>query len=1056
MGAKRNISSFTLIVAFLAVALAGVAFLPLLPVKLSPSRTLPGLSVNFGMPGNAARIVEMEATSKLEAMLARLQGIKKIHSYSGNGWGSIYLEFDRHTDIDAIRFEASTIIRQTWPQLPESTTFPVISLERPDDNTMRPFLTYTINAPSTPITIQQYAESNIRPKLSLLSDIYRINIDGATPMEWQLEYDIRQLQLLDIEIDDITNAVQHSFRIEYLGHATLENTDTTQSWIRLSLAPENRINNLDATKIHVTNKHGKIFTLDQLVKVHYKEETPQSYFRINGLNSIYISIFANENANQLDLSNKIKKEMDEIIAQLPTGYHINISYDATDFMQRELSKIYMRTGLTLLFLLLFVFIVTFSFRYLLMIVISLTVNIAIAIGLYYLLKLEIELYSLTGITISLNLIIDNTIVMAEHIRHKGNRNVFMSILAATLTTIGALTIIFFLDEKIRLLLQDFAAVIIINLSISLFIALFFIPSLMEKLKIEKRHGYFKKKRLKKLQKKWIIKFNHFYERMILLFLRRKWICFIVLIFVFGLPVFMLPESIDSEKRIAQSYNNLVKNETYKNKVKPIITKTLGGTMRLFAEKVYEGSYFSQPEETVLTVTATLPNGATLDQMNNLISKMETFLTGYKEIRQFQTTIHNARQAMINIYFHKAYQYGSFPYQLKSHVISKALELGGGSWSVFGLADMGFSNNVYESAGSYQIVMYGYNYDELYFWSEHLKDKLLTFPRIKEVQISSRFSWFKDDYQEFYFDLNKKHLAEQNIRPQELFAIINPVFGRNIHIGTIYRENEVEKIKLASRQSEEYDVWCLLNVPQQIKNRFLKFLTFASISKTQASQEIVKENQQYRLCLQYEYIGAAKQGEKVAKQTIEEFSKMLPMGYSVEKINQTWQWDRKDNKQYLLIFLVLAIIYFIASILFDSLKQPFAIIFIIPVSYIGVFLTFYWFQINFDQGGFAAFILLCGITINSSIYIFSEYNSLRKRNKNTLPLRAYMKAWSIKITPILLTIFSTILGFIPFLIGDNKETFWFPLATGTIGGLIMSLFGIFFYLPLFIIPRKSVK
>lgn len=68
---------------------------------------------------------------------------------------------------------------------------------------------------------------------------------------------------------------------------------------------------------------------------------------------------------------------------------------------------------------------------------------------------------------------------------------------------------------------------------------------------------------------------------------------------------------------------------------------------------------------------------------------------------------------------------------------------------------------------------------------------------------------------------------------------------------------------------------------------------------------------------------------------------------------------KDNKQYLLLLIVIGIIFFITSILFNSLKQPLAIIFVIPVSYIGVFLTFYWFKLNFDQGGFASFVLLCG-------------------------------------------------------------------------------------------------
>ncbi len=158
-------------------------------------------------------------------------------------------------------------------------------------------------------------------------------------------------------------------------------------------------------------------------------------------------------------------------------------------------------------------------------------------------------------------------------------------------------------------------------------------------------------------------------------------------------------------------------------------------------------------------------------------------------------------------------------------------------------------------------------------------------------------------------------------------------------------------------------------------------------------------------------------------------------------------------QYALLFLIIAIIFFPASILFNSFKEPLAVIFVIPISYIGVFLTFYWFKLNFDQGGFASFVLLCGITVNASIYILNEYNQIRERIPAISPIRAYLKAWNAKITPIFLTVISTILGFIPFMLGTDKEAFWFPLAAGTIGGLIMSILGIFFYLPIFTLKKE---
>ena len=1057
---QTKASSFTLIVAFICVALIGLALIPLLPVNLNPSRTLPGFTVQFSMPGTSSRVVEIEATSKLEAMLARIKGIKNIYSTSDNGSGSITIELDKYADIDAVRFEASTIIRQTWPQLPDGVSYPYIRMKRPDENASRPFMSFTLNAPSTPILIQQYADEHIKTRLAQIQGIYKIDLSGATPMEWVLEYDSEQLRRLGITLSDIQQAVSRYYLKEFLGTYNVESSTGGKEWIRLALMPETKDEGFDASRIRVKSAEGKLISLDELVTVSHMEEAPQSYYRINGLNSIYLSITAEETANQLQLSKQVKEEMEAIQKVLPAGYEIHTSYDATEFIHEELNKIYLRTGLTVLILLFFVLIITLNPRYLFLIVVSLSINIAVAVIFYYLFGLEMQLYSLAGITVSLNLVIDNTIVMTDHILHRRNLKAFMSILAATLTTMGALVIIFFLDEKIRLNLQDFAAVVIINLAVSLFVALFFVPALVEKIGLKKRKRRRTQSRFfllrASLPRRITVYFTRFYGWMIRKLCRWRVAVCILLILLFGLPVFMLPDKVEGEGRATEWYNKTLGSSTYKEKIKPIVDKALGGSLRLFIQKVYNGSYFTRNEEVVLYVYANLPNGSTLEQMNELIKKMEIYLSQFKEIKQFQTSVYNARRGNINIYFTKEHQNSGFPYTLKANIISKALQLGGGSWGVYGLQDQGFSNDVREGAGSFQVKMYGYNYDELYEWAEKLKAKLLTHRRIKEVIINSYFSYWKDDYQEFYFNLNRERMAQENINANILFSTIRPIYGKNMEIGSVVAENGSEKIKLSSKQSQEYDIWAMQYFPYGTDDKQYKLSELATMEKGQMPQQVAKENQQYRLCLQYEYIGSGEQGNKILKRDLEEFNKELPMGYTAQSERESWGWGKKDNKQYLLLLVVIAIIFFTTSILFNSLKQPLAIIFIIPVSYIGVFLTFYWFKLNFDQGGFASFVLLCGITVNASIYILNEYNAIRRRHPRMSALRAYTKAWNAKILPIFLTVVSTILGFIPFMVGTDKEAFWFPLAAGTIGGLVMSIIGIFFFLPVFVLKKRVGK
>ena len=1016
----KKLSSFTVIVSFVCLALVGLAMLPLLPVKLNPSRALPGFTVTYSVPSSSSRVVEMEVTSKLEAMLARITGVKKIESTSDNGSGSIRVELDKHVDIDAARFEASTIIRQTWPQLPEGMSYPIITMQVPDEENARPFMIYTLNALVSPIEIQRYAEENISPRLSQLDGVYRIMLSGATPMEWQLQYDSRQLQNVGVTIDDISSAIQRYSQRAFLGTHNMD-AQGKQEWIRLTVMPEQDEDVFNPSDIVVNTASDKLIRLDQLVNVSHVEAAPQSYYRINGLNSIYLTITANESVNQLELNEDVKAEMAEVLRQLPDGYEVHASYDATEYIRKELDKIYYRTFLTVVILLGFVWVISRRWKYLFLITVSLAVNISVALIFYYLVGLEMQLYSLAGITISLNLVIDSTIVMADHYIHRHNLKAFLAVLAATLTTMGALVIIFFLNDNIRLNLQDFAAVVIINLAVSLLVSLFFVPSLIDRLKMNvkgignDRGGKVSNSSSKrKLQ----ILFSHFYEVAVRYLARFRWAVSILLVvgFAYGLYIFI--------------------------------------------NKVYNGSYFTRNDEVVLYANANLPNGSTLDQMNTLIQRMEVFLSDFKEIKQFQTTIYNANRANISIYFKDEYAHTGFPYQLKSRMTTQALQLGGGSWSIYGLADQGFSNDVRETAGSYRIRMYGYNYDELYEWAEKMKAKLLEHRRIQEVAITSEFSFWKDDYQEYYINLDRERMMKAGITPSGLFSTLRPVFGRDMSVGSVSTPDGIERIKLTSLQSKEYDIWMLINGQWSMANgqssnesQKSKLSDFASIEKGQQPQRVVKENQQYRLCLQYEYVGAAEMGKRVQERELEAFIPQLPMGYTAEGIDYYSSWTKKDNRQYLLLLVVIAIIFFITGILFNSWKQPLAIIFVIPVSYIGVFLTFYWFHLNFDQGGFASFVLLCGITVNASIYIINEYNNIRKRYPHLSSARTYVKAWNAKVIPIFLTVISTILGFIPFMVGTSKEAFWFPLAAGTIGGLLMSVIAIFCFLPAFVVKRK---
>ena len=261
-----------------------------------------------------------------------------------------------------------------------------------------------------------------------------------------------------------------------------------------------------------------------------------------------------------------------------------------------------------------------------------------------------------------------------------------------------------------------------------------------------------------------------------------------------MPVFIIPEKIEGDSRWVERYNAIFGSSVYKDKIKPVTDVVLGGTLRLFVEKVYNGSYWDRDTgEPVLYINATLPNGATVEQMDALVRKMEMYLRGFSEVRQFQTSVSGPRRASISVYFDKQSQHSGFPYRLKGDVISKALTLGGGSWNVYGLQDQGFSNDVRENAGSYRVKLTGYNYDELSDWAYRMRDTLLTHRRIKEVTVASEFSHWKDDYTEFHLAIDRDRLAKYGINASQLFRAIEPTFGREINCGQIVVDRSAQSI-----------------------------------------------------------------------------------------------------------------------------------------------------------------------------------------------------------------------------------------------------------------------
>ncbi|MFT7120083.1 MAG: multidrug efflux pump subunit AcrB [Neolewinella sp.] len=155
---------------------------------------------------------------------------------------------------------------------------------------------------------------------------------------------------------------------------------------------------------------------------------------------------------------------------------------------------------------------------------------------------------------------------------------------------------------------------------------------------------------------------------------------------------------------------------------------------------------------------------------------------------------------------------------------------------------------------------------------------------------------------------------------------------------------------------------------------------------------------------------------------------------------------------MLMRLAVVLIFFICALLFESLRQALKIVLLIPISCIGILLTFYWFDLRLYQGGYTSFLLVIGLAVKGLILVVNEFNWLRKQHRDWSETALYAMAVRHKTLPIVLTVISTAAGLTPFLIGGWNEVFWHALAAGTIGGLFFPVVVIMVISPVFFLRR----
>jgi len=999
--------------AYLAVALLGVAAWQNIPIELLPDTELPQLHVTAQWRGASPEALEAFVTAPLEAAVQQVRGVEKITSVSSEQWGmaqaNITVEFSRGTDMDFARLDLSERLAAIDEELPAEVPAPLIEPYVPEEfrQQQRAFLRYTLTGPYTLEALRAHVDDDLVPDLLQVDGVAGVEVSGGRERLLEISLDEQKVNALGLAPGRVWQKIRE---LEYVSEAGV----VVEGGLLRTIAIRHRTESADQIRqAPLLIDRGRLVRVADVATVHDTYEDAQSYYRIDGQPAVAFEVHKEVGVNTVDLADRVKERLAQLEPVHPSGVRLILDEDESEAIKLQLTDLRYRAliaaGVIFVVLLLFLR----SFRSAGIVFATIGFSILIALNLIYFGGLTLNVLTLMGLAMGFGLIVDNAIVVLENIYRKvhdterpgdaattasasaaaeeGARQVVLPILAATLTTIIVFIPFVYLQGELRVYYVPLAIVVGMSLLASLFVAFTFIPALAAKLFASRRsrgalgEGAPQRRPL----------YVRLYAALLGVTLRFPWVTAVLALAV------------------------------------------LAGSWHLFDKYVTRGvlwrSWWGQ--QTYIDVIINLPRGAELERTDELARYFETKLRQTPEVEQFVSRV-QPQYARITATFPDSLENTWIPVAIKEQMVAYSNLFGGAEVRVYG-----FGPSFYGGGGgapNYSIKILGFNYETVRDIAEDLGRRLKRFSRIQDVDVNSAGGWYtRDKASEFVLRLDRQRLGLHGLTARDVVNQVVAAVAGQVQRGNIRISGEEVRFDVKIAGNEDVDVHdlreLLLLTPT---GEGVRLDDVAALSERDVLTRITRENQQYQRYVSYEFRGPTKLGDRTRDAVIA--ATRLPEGYEIEG-EQEWNWSTEEQEQLLLVLVVsLVLIYMVTAALFESIRQPFCVLLAVPMALVGVFLMFFYAKASFTREAYIGVIMMGGIVVNNSILLVDHINHLRR--VVGIPFTAAIVRGTLeRVRPILMTSATTILGLLPLVLFSEyaDENIWNALAYALIGGLASS-------------------
>lgn len=1007
---------------YFGVALLGIAAWQNIPVETLPDTQLPQLYVRGIWPGTSPETVEAFLTSPLESTIQQLRGVEKIISESTEGATEITVDFNRDTDMDFARLDLSERISQLEEELPQGvrpiTVAPYVPREF-EDRAGSSVLTYTITGPYVLEALRAHVDDVIKPALEQLDGVGEVSVFGGRDRLLRIELDEGQVLALGLTPVEVRQSIQSLDLVREAGAIR-------EGGRELTLTIQNRANSVQDIQNAIVSTRGElVIRVSDIAHVSDTYEEARQYNRINSSPAVSFEVRKEARANTVKVAEAVKDRMARLESLNPFGARIIEVRDQSEYISRQLTDLRYRALIAAVVVFVVLLLFLRSFRSAAMIFATIVFSVLISLNLIYFGGLTLNLLTLMGLAMGFGLIVDNSIVVLENVYRRwqggedpksaaehGAKEVVLPIFAATATTLIVFVPFVYLQGELRVFYVPLAIVVGLTLIASLFVAFTFIPAVAARI-LERggpghvTHGILgsdvaegKPTERERAAANARPLYVRFYARLVGLTLRHPWVAVTIAAVCLG-----------------ASYYSFDKNVN-----RGIIWGGGGGE-----------------QETYVSVNINLPRGSDLDRADALARFFEERLARMPEVEQYQTTVSGTR-AQIYITFPEELELTEVPVVIKEQMVAYSLGFTGATVRVYGVGpSFGYGGG--GSPPNYSITVLGYNYERVRDIAESLGTRLERMPRIRDVDTNASSRRFtRDKASEFVVEIDRDALARHDMSVRDLAERMTAAVAGARPLASTLRMGGDEldfEVKLAG--ADVIDVYelreTLITGPT---GTTIRLGDVVDVYERDVLARIRRENQQYQRTVAYEFRGPSKLGDLIRDQVLAATS--VPEGYTVEA-TEGWRWSREQRNQiYLVLLISVILIYMVTAALFESLRQPLAVLLTVPMALIGVFMIFVMTDASFTREAYIGVIMMGGIVVNNAILLVDHVNKVRLRGGHTLE-EAILVGTLERVRPILMTTTTTVLGLMPLVVMSEHvdANIWNALGYALIGGLLSSTF-----------------